>query len=385
MKALKYIMFAFMACSIVACGNGNSSQEETEETEEGLTDVTLTDAQVKELKVTVGKMPQHSFAGEIEANGTVAIMPQSEALVSSFIGANVKSIIVKAGQKVSKGQALAYVTHPDLLDMQSRYLAAYNRMAYVQQEYERQQKLYNDKIASGKEYQQTKSEYQSLKAELQTIAAQLQMLGVNMQSLRSGHTVTAVAITSPISGSVEEINIKTGQYVDSQTPMFRIINTKNVYADLQVFEKDAPFVKVGQTVTLTLKSSTGKTFTGKVESVGQTFEGDTKAVHLRVSIDGNHEGLVPGMYLCGHVAADSQMLQAMSTEGVVDDSGSSYIFSVRHSNGKWTFHPIEVKRGREEKGFVEIASTVASDETLALDNAYYIMSEMKKGETGEDD
>ncbi len=375
-----------MACALAACAGGNNSKVEAEEseTETSLTDVTLTDAQVKQLKVTTGKMPMHSFAGEIEANGTVAIMPQSEALVSSFIGANVKSIVVKAGQKVAKGQTLAYVTHPDLLDMQSRYLAAYNRMAYIQQEYERQQKLYNDKIASGKDYQQTKAEYLSLKSEMQTTATQLQLLGVNLQSLRAGHTVTAVAITSPIQGSVEEINVKTGQYVDSQTPMFRIINTHNVYADLLVFEKDAPFVKTGQSVTLTLKSSTGQTFTGKVASVGQTFEGDTKAVHLRVSIDGSHDGLVPGMYLCGHVAADSQQLQAMSTEGVVDDNGKSYIFSARHSSGKWTFHPIEVKRGREEKGFVEITSAMTSYETLALDNAYYIMSEMKKGETGED-
>ncbi len=384
MKALKYIMYAFVACSLTACFNNNNKEEESEETEIGLTDVTLTDSQVKQLKVTTGMMQQHTFAGEIEANGTVAILPQSEALVSSFVGANVKSIVVKAGQKVSKGQALAYVTHPDLLDMQSRYLTAYNRLAYVQQEYERQQKLYNEKIGAGKDYQQTKSEYLSLRSELQTTGAQLQMLGVNLQSVRSGHTVTTIAITSPISGAVEEINVKTGQYVDSQMPMFRIINTKNVYADLLVFEKDAPYVKAGQKVTLTLKSSTGATFTGKVESVGQSFDGDTKAVHLRVGIDGNHEGLVPGMYLCGHVAADSQSLPAISSEGIVDDNGNSYIFTAHHSNDEWTFRPIEVKRGREEKGFVEITSDVPTNKTLALDNAYYIMSEMKKGETGEE-
>lgn len=380
----KYILFALMTAVLVSCSGNNSSEGEQEETETGMTDVTLTDAQVKQLNVTTGKMQERNFAGEIEANGTVAIMPQSEALVSSFIGANVKSIVVKAGQKVTKGQALAYVTHPDLLDMQSRYLAAYNKMGYVQQEYERQQKLYNEKIGSGKDYQQTKSEYLSLKSELQTTGAQLQMLGVNLASVRSGHTVTAVAITSPISGSVEDITVKTGQYVDSQTPMFRIINTRNVYADLQVFEKDAPYVKAGQTVVLTLKSSTGATFGGKVESVGQTFDGDTKAVHLRVNIDGNHEGLVPGMYLCGRVAANNRLLPALSTEGVVDDGGKSYVFSARHEGGKWTFHPIEVKRGREEKGFVEIVATLPADELLALDNAYYIMSEMKKGETGEE-
>ncbi len=384
MKALKYTLFAIMACTFAACANSNATEEESEDTDAEVTDVTLTDAQVKQLKVTTGKLQKHTFAGEIEANGTVAVLPQSEALVSSFIGANVRNIVVKAGQKVSRGQALAYVSHPDLLDMQSRYLSAYNRMTYVQQEYERQQKLYNEKIGSGKEYQQTKSEYLALKSELQATGAQLQMLGVSLQSVRSGNTVTSVAITSPISGSVEEISVKTGQYVDSQTPMFRIINTRNVYADLQVFEKDAPFVHAGQSVTLTLKSSTGAVFGGKVESVGQTFEGDTKAVHVRVAIDGTHEGLVPGMYLCGHVAADSQLLHAVSSEGVVDEGGKSYVFSAKRSGDKWTFHPIEVKRGREEKGFVEIASTLSDTETLALDNAYYIMSEMKKNETGEE-
>lgn len=380
----KYILLAFMTIGLLSCGGNKNEEEEKEETEAEVTDVTLTDSQVKQLKVTTGKLQKHAFEGEIEANGTVAIMPQSEALVSSFVGANVKSIVVKEGQKVSKGQTLAYVSHPDLLDLQSRYLAAYSRLGYVQQEYERQQKLYSEKIGAGKDFQQTKSEYQALKAEMQTTGAQLQMLGISLQSLRSGNTVTSIAIKSPISGSVEGINVKTGQYVDSQTPMFRIINTHNVYADLQVFEKDAPYVKAGQTVALTLKSSTGATFGGKVESVGQTFDGDTKAVHLRVNIDGNHEGLVPGMYLCGRVAANNRLLSALSTEGVVDDGGKSYVFSARHEGGKWTFHPIEMKRGREEKGFVEIVATLPADELLALDNAYYIMSEMKKGETGEE-
>ena len=176
MKELKYMLSAFVILSFAACANSNVSEGEPEAEETGMTDVTLTDAQVKQLNVTTGKMLEHNFAGEIEANGTVAIMPQSEALVSSFIGANVKNIVVKTGQKVSKGQVLAYVSHPDLLDMQSRYLAAYNKMTYVQQEYERQQKLYDEKIGSGKDYQQAKSEFLLLKSELQTTASQLQML-----------------------------------------------------------------------------------------------------------------------------------------------------------------------------------------------------------------
>ena len=94
--------------------DGNASQA----------DVSLTDAQKDSLNVTIGKMPTYKFHGLIEANGTLSVMPQSEASVSPYIGANVKMIFVKEGQTVSRGQVLASLSHPDLLDLQSRYLTS---------------------------------------------------------------------------------------------------------------------------------------------------------------------------------------------------------------------------------------------------------------------
>jgi cobalt-zinc-cadmium efflux system membrane fusion protein len=167
--------------------------------------------------------------------------------------------------------------------------------------------------------------------------------------------------------------------------MFHIVNTDHVYADLLVFEKDAPLVRTGQHVTLSLKSASGAQYTGTVLSVGKTFEQSPKVVHVRTSIDGSRKGLITGMYLCGQIASDTKHLPALPEEGIVDDGGKSYLFTVKRQKNKWTFHPVEIKKGREEGGFIEILGCPLNSSTVvALNNAYYLLSEMKKGETGEE-
>ena len=383
----RYLYIVALSLLVASCGNGNTNDKETEATEVEVMDVTLTDAQVKQLEIAFGPMPMHDFAGEVEANGKLAVAPQSQASVSPVTGGNIQRILVHEGQAVTSGQVLATLTHPDLLEVQSRYLDAHNRLIYVASEYQRQQKLYNEKIGSGKDYQQIHSEYQLLQGQLRMTEAQLRMMGINPESIVKGETVTAISLRAPISGTVEEINAHTGQYVDSQQEVFHIVNFNDIYADLLVFEKDLPLIRVGQTVNFDLKSSSRETFTGKITSIGKIFDSTPKATHVRASIEGSAREFAEGLYLCGKIISDAQRSPALSTEGVVDYAGKTYAFTATQGNGTWTFHPVEVSRIREEKGFVEIQTLgmVASDAQFALNGAYYILSEMKKTETGEED
>ena len=378
-------MICLAALAFAAC---NHTEKETEETAEAeMNDVTLTDAQVKKLGITFGAIPNIEFKGEVEANGKLAVAPQSQASVSPVVGGNIKQILVSEGQKVTKGQVLALLTHPDLLDIQSRYLEAHNRLIYVAAEYERQHKMYQEKVSSGKEYQQILSEYRMLQGQQRMAEAQLRMMGINPKSIIAGKTVNAIALHAPISGTVEQINAQTGQYVDNQQEVFRIVNFNNIYADLLVFEKDLPLIRVGQPVNFELKSSCGDKFTGKITSIGRIFDNNPKATHIRATIEGPEHEFAEGLYLCGKIATDGQKVLALSTEAVVSDAGQSYAFTVTHNKGVWTFHPVAINKGREDNGFVEIIapSQTQANTQYALSGAYYILSEMKKSETGEDD
>lgn len=367
------------------CGQTEKNVEENAEPEAEVTDVTLTDAQVKKLEIAFGPLPMHEFEGEVEANGKLAVAPQSQASVSPAMGGNIKQILVHEGEKVAKGQVLATLQHPDLLEIQSRYLEAHSRLIYIGAEYERQKKLYNEHVGSGREYQQVTSEYRQLQSQLRTTAAQLRLMGISPESVAQGNTVTAIALRAPISGTVELISAQTGQYVDNQQEVFHIVNFNDIYADLLVFEKDLPKVKVGQRVDFELKSACGDKFTGKITSIGHIFDNNPKATHVRATIEGPAHEFAEGLYLCGKIATNTQKAPALSTEGVVDFAGHTYAFTATHKDGQWTFHPVEVVRIREEKNLVEIQAPTDSTAQFALNGAYYLLSEMKKAETGEDD
>lgn len=108
---------------------------------------------------------------------------------------------------------------------------------------------------------------------------------------------------------------------------------------------------------------------------------------MRVNIVGAKEGLATGMYLCGKIATSNQLVAAISEEAIAEEDGISYAFTASHKGGCWTFHPIELQKGRTDGEFVEIKNNLKGQETAqwVLGNAYYVISEMKKGETGEDD
>jgi cobalt-zinc-cadmium efflux system membrane fusion protein len=95
----------------------------------------------------------------VEANGELEVPPQNEATVTAIIGANVQSIKVIEGDKIKKGQVLAYLSHPDIIDVQTEYSSNWNQLQFLTSDYERQKKLYDENVGSGKEFQRIKSEY----------------------------------------------------------------------------------------------------------------------------------------------------------------------------------------------------------------------------------
>lgn len=79
-------------------------------------------------------------------------------------------------------------------------------------------------------------------------------------------------------------------------------------------------------------------------------------------------------------------MKAVPADAVVDDAGKSYIFTATQVNGKWKFYPLTVIKIKEENGMVAVKpiQNSAKIDIVALSGAYYLLSEMKKGETGED-
>ena len=368
-------------------GEDGHEGEEGEHGEEGMSAVHLSDMKFQSLDIKVDEIPTRPLSGVVEANGQLEVPPQHEATVTAIIGANVTSIKVIEGDQVNKEQVLGYLAHPNLSSIQSNYVRAYSQLKFLEKEYERQKKLYEENVGSGKTYQQTLADYQTIKGEAKGYEAQLKQLNLNVSKIQNGDIYENVPVVSPIKGYIEKVEVQLGQFVDPQTVMFRIVNTDHIHADLMVFEKDVYKVKKGQKISFTVESVPGTTLTAEIYSVGKQFEQNPKAVHVHAEIDQKEDFLIPGMYINGRIHTGEKPVLALPESAIIEEEGKPFIFiaEVHQEDGEteWSFRAVEIRTGLVDEGWVEInlLEPLPESAKVAWNNAYYLISEMKKGST----
>lgn len=351
----------------------------------------LSELKFNSLGIKVDTLSRRALSGLIKANGSLEVPPQHEATVTAILGANVTAIEVIEGDEVEQNQVLAYVSHPNLTNLQTQYVRTYQQMLYLEKEYARQKRLYESEVGSGKDYQETAANYQATIAEVKGFEAQLRQLNLSVEKIKSGFIYEQVPVVSPINGSIEGVEIQIGQFVDPQTELFMIVNNEHIHADFMVFEKDIYKVKNGQKVSFTVQSVPGGRLTGKIYSVGKQFEQNPKAVHVHAEIDQKESYLIPGMYINGSIYTSDIEVIALPEAAIIEDEGKIYMFSAKENqeNGEteWEFTPIEIRTGLIDEGWIEVKllEPLPAGTKVALNNAYSLIAEMKKGETGHDD
>lgn len=337
---------------------GEVGHTENDQNKEGMTELHLSDQKVESLGIILDTLPLRSLSELVESTGQLEVPPQYEATVTAILGANVTSIKVLEGEKVSKGQVLAFLSHPNLTNLQTQYVKSYSGLQYVEQEMQRQKRLYEEKVASGKTYQETLADYQSIKAEVKGYESHLKQLNLSIDKVQTGDIYQHVPVVSPITGYIEKVTVQLGQFVDPQTELFSIVNTEHIHADLMVFEKDVYKVQAGQQVTFTVESVPGVTLTANIQSVGKRFEQKPKAVHVHAEIDQKEDFLIPGMYINGKISTKNNDVTALPQEAVVEENGKSYIFIAEPQEEGcktgWGFSTVEVRTGNTDDGWVEI-------------------------------
>ncbi len=383
---LTYVMLLFTVLFVFGCGNAPKNVEaghEHEEEEHG-EEVHLTASQVKALGIKTGAMPKRNLSAYVEANGELEVNPQNEASVTAIIGANVTGIKVIEGDKVKKGQVLAYLSHPDLIRLQMDYVNSLNQLQFLEQEFKRQKRLYEEKVGSGKEFQQVQANYHATRSMVKGYEAQLRLMDLDIEKLKNGKIYEQVPVVSPIGGFVRFVNIKMRQYVAPQTEMFDIVCLDDIHADFMVFEKDMYKVKEGQKVKFTIQSMPEKEMDATIFAIGKAFESNPKALHLHAHIENKEGLLLPGMYVRGRIIIDDMETWALPEEAIIRDGDKYFVFTVDEEDeeNNWAFKPLEVLIGIRDNGWVEIKflDPVKKGTTFAWNNAYYLLADMKKGE-----
>ena len=376
------IKIAFILISLFtlsACNNNTSTTDDQEAEEEHHHEeentTTLTQTQIKTVDIRLGHIEQKALSATLKANGVLSVPADHQAKVSTIYTGIIQSVKVEIGAYVHKGQVIATISNPDFLQQQQRLLTVNSQIELAQQELDRQQILYEGNAGTGKNLQAATTQLRTLRTEKAALEEQIRLMGLNPKTLTNEGMQSTLAVVAPISGNISAVYTNNGAYVDASTPIVEIIDNSSLHLHLQVYERDLPYIKVGQQVHFNPTNNTSGEYDAQVYNIAASFENESKSIIVHCHVEGDKQGLISGMNVTGVISLDKETAPAVPNDAIVEDSGKSYIFVVTHTDNKeTTFEKIEVAKGASESGYTAIAPVkpIAFEQTIATKGAFFI-------------
>jgi membrane fusion protein (multidrug efflux system) len=279
------------------------------------------------------------FQGIIKTDQNMILYPE-------FSG-RVAKIYVDEGDVVKKGQALAKIDDGGL----------YNELKLVESQaklaktiYERQSKLWNDKIGSEIQYLEAKTNYEIQNNRLKSITESL----------------AKTTITAPFSGTIDEIFIEEGNLVSppmmpDQGNAFRIINLNELYVESVIPESFIGKIKKGAEVQVeipVLNKSFNSTIKHSVSSINRL----SRTFKIEVSVPKNDLDLIPNLNVEVNVLDYTNYQAILVPESIVseDSDNNKFLFTVLNNKAKKTI----VETGYTQNGMIEITTGLDVNETV---------------------
>jgi len=387
----KIALILLVSVALFSC-NTAKKEEAEEHHEEEENAVELTEAQIKTAGVAFGKVEMKQISGTIKVNGVLDVPPQQLVSVSVPLGGFLKSTELLQGMHVKKGQLIATIENTEYIQLQQDYLEATNQLEFSKADYERQKELARENVNAAKTLQQAKSTFLTWMAKKNGFEAKLKLLNINLAELETGRITSTIRIYAPISGYVTEVNVNIGKFVSPTDVLFEIVDTEHLHAELTVFEKDIPKIKIGQKIRFTLANETEERM-AKVYLIGREITSD-RTVRIHCHIDKEDTDLLPGMYLKAVVETSGASVPALPDEAVVDYQGKKYVFVLgrddhkevaeegeEHQKEGTHFQIVEVQVGVSELGYTEVNLPEGIDTTTVVTKgAYAVLSKLKNSE-----
>lgn len=374
--------------ALLSCSHGHQEEHKDEhahEAEDHETSVSLTEAQLANIGLKLGKLEPRSLSGTIKVNGVLDIPPQNLVTVSVPYGGTVKHTDLLQGMKIRKGQLLAVLEHPDYIQLQQDYLDQQSQLTFMELELKRQEELQKEQVNAAKTFQQAQAQYQSLKAKVQGLEHKLGLLNIAPKQLQQNGISAQIKLYAPIDGYVTQVPVNIGMYVNANDVICKLVDTRHLHAELTVFEKDVTYLKKGQKVRFTFNHETSEK-TATVYLIGKEIAED-RTVRVHCHLDKEDPNLLPGMYLKAVVETQSKTVLSLPTQAVVQAEGKNYIFVSQgkkqiDGTNQHLFERHEVQLGLKDDAYVEIVTeeNIAANASIVIGGTYDLLSKMNNSE-----
>ena len=323
-KTIKILSLALLSAGLLAsCSSSSSSKATEEQSADTVRLVEVAPAEMRALNLS------EEFTAQLEAKVVNNITAQA--------GGRLKQLLVKVGDRVGAGQAVARMEATQAAQAQIQLADAKTNFA-------RMDELYKVGGVSKAQWEQAKS-------------------AVDQAKLAYGNAAENTVLRSPISGFVTAKNYDNGDMTSPQLPVVVIQQIAPIKAVIGVSEQYYSFLKKGAAATLSVDALGEETFSGVVTNIFPTLDPVTHTVSTEIEVANKDLKLRPGMYARVHLDFGTKEALTVPDKAIVRQAGSGARYVYVFSGGKAVYRAVEL--GQQQGDLYEVVSGLnAGDQVI---------------------
>ncbi len=288
--------------------------------------IALAPAQAKALGVETRPLAAADTGSAAGLPAKVVVPVEQMRVVAAPLAGLLTQVGAVAGQTVKKGQMLARLASPGLLQVQRDYLQAKQQADLAQRSLARDEQLFKEGIIAEARLQASRASQAQAAVAARELQAELRIAGA---TAGGGSLTPEVAVSAPLDGVVLEASAAVGSRVEAATALFTVAQLNPLWLEIQAPAALAGNLKEGAAVRIA-----GSEASGKLINVGRQISPGSQTVTLRARMDAGLDSLHPGQMVEATVAAAPQA-------GATAGKGATYRIPqaavVRQAGQAWVF------------------------------------------------
>lgn len=338
--------------------------------------------QLETAMVTRQKLPL-----TLEALGDVTARSEAQAVVHAPFEGVLSDVRARVGDSIVAGQTLATIRSAELGRAQATYLKALGESRLTARERQRQQRLFNDNLASKRELDESIQRDEAALVALRQAREELRIFGTTEAAIAAlgqrGRVEPLHRLKSPVSGTITQRHALRGDRVapGDTEPLFALADLSVVRIDTDIPERNWHAVKVGQTTLVSVDALPDKPVSGKVVRITPTLDAITHTGKAAIDVPNTAGHLRPGMSARVQLVLGLQDVPAVPVAAVQHEGERAFVFTALPDD---TFQEKTVVVGARTGNWLPVKEGLNPGERVVTRGAFDLLSEARKASFGGD-
>lgn len=344
--------------------------------------VRMNDAAAKSAGIQIDTANPAQIRSLLQLQGEIQFNQDRLVRVVPRLGGVVVNAAKNLGDRVKQGDILAVIESQELSNLRSEYLAAQQRLVLARTTFEREKRLWEEKISAEQDYLASRHALNEAEIAQRNAEHKLLALGLSRAALqRQGESLlTRLEVRSPIDGVVIEKKVATGEAVGAEANIYVIADLSTVWAEVTIYPKDLNAVKLGQKVTVRA-SGIDTAAEGTIAYVGALVGEKTRTAKARITLRNPEQRWRPGLFAAVEVVQDETKVPVAVSVAAIQTLREWKVVFARFGD---VFEARPVELGRSDGNRVEIVKGLAPGTSYAASNSFVLKADLGKAGASHD-